>query len=374
MNEIETFENESIKSLDINQFNSKNVQDFLAACNKFYEEWDGYLKNFKILEEKVIKANEIANNFQNKISIYKKKVMNLIFNDNILYFKKEKDDLINSKFGVLNRSTIGKINFDEMEVKNYEQINCIQCIRFFYEDKILLNYLSDSKIFLEIRDGDMNSIAIKIFGISGQIQNFRFYIMDKFIIVYYVLFYIKYLVKFDKDLRELKKIESEYELCDLKASQDFIYGFHNTGSYCEICVFNDEFNVLYRLGQSKSPEYPFYLTSEIRGFYICRNFFYFIYMDKVNIVDEETGNIVKVIEVKTQMITMDSTSNFYILNIYKQVSMIFVYDFNGDLLDQIQLINSPNKIKFFVDNQKNARFILNDNKITSPFKFFPDYF
>ena len=52
--------------------------------------------------------------------------------------------------------------------------------------------------------------------------------------------------------------------------------------------------------------------------------------------------------------------------------MIVVYDFNGDILDHIQLINSPRNLGFFIDKHKNSRFILDKKKITDSFKIIPD--
>ena len=108
---------------------------------------------------------------------------------------------------------------------------------------------------------------------------------------------------------------------------------------------------------------------------MCNQKFYFNYERKVEIVDQETGYIIKNIELNFYSIDthLDCNGNIYVLD--NERSMIVVYDFNGDLLDQIQLINSPGfHFDIFIDEKNNSRFIFDDKKITDSFKIIPDYF
>ena len=45
-------------------------------------------------------------------------------------------------------------------------------------------------------------------------------------------------------------------------------------------------------------------------------------------------------------------------------SMICIYDINGDLLDEVQLINLPQRLDFFIDDENYSRFVTNDNEVT----------
>ena len=227
-------------------------------------------------------------------------------------------------------------------------------------------------LIFEIFDSDMKSTAVKNFGTNKTLfLTYRLCVMGKFVIVYYKDNLRKYLVKFDQDLVEIKRTELKYELWYLEASEKLIYGFKRDVN-CQIHVFNDEFYVLYRLGQSDRPESPFYLTNNIFSFLICNKKFHFIYNDRIDLVDQETGNIIKVIDINAEIIDLDSSGNLYILE--RERSMMVVFDFNGDLLDEIPLINLPKCINFFIDNEKNTRFIVNDNKISDLFKIIPDFF
>ena len=58
---------------------------------------------------------------------------------------------------------------------------------------------------------------------------------------------------------------------------------------------------------------------------------------------------------------MDTTNNFYLLD--RARSMIVVYDFNGDLLKEVKLINLPEKFDFSMSYDNYSRFIVNDNKV-----------
>ena len=87
----------------------------LTHANEFYEKWDSYLTNFKISDEEVNKANEMAKICKNKIPIFKKKIMSLILNEKILYFENDMDDLLDCNLGVMDRSSIGKIDFENIK-------------------------------------------------------------------------------------------------------------------------------------------------------------------------------------------------------------------------------------------------------------------
>ena len=57
----------------------------------------------------------------------------------VLYFKKDMDDLLDSKLGVMNRSSFGKIDFDHIKAECYEKIDVFYGIRSFCDETILMD-------------------------------------------------------------------------------------------------------------------------------------------------------------------------------------------------------------------------------------------
>ena len=263
LNEIDAFEKESIESLDINSVNSKHVQDFLTETNEFYVKWDSYLTNFKISDEEVKKANEMAKICKNKMPIYKKKIMSLIFHENILYLKKDMDGLLYARLGFIGRSLIEKKDFKNIKAECYGTIEFIYEIQYFCDETILMDYASEENdLILEIRDGNMTSKVIKIIGLDESTYKHTLCVMGKFVIFHYVDNSCKYLVKFDKDLVEVKRIELQYKIQNMQATENLIYALVSD-SNCEIRVINGEFITLQILGQTECPKSPFYLTNEV---------------------------------------------------------------------------------------------------------------
>ena len=85
-------------------------------------------------------------------------------------------------------------------------------IRSFCDETILMHHKFEGNVILEIRDRDMNSKAIKILGLRESIEHLNLCVMGRFIIVYIEYNSGNYLVKFDKDLVEVKRIELQYKI------------------------------------------------------------------------------------------------------------------------------------------------------------------
>ena len=132
-----------------------------------------------------------------------------------------------------------------------------------------------------------------------------------------------------------------------------------------------ELIILYRYGQTETPETPFYFSDQMKKFLIRNKMFYCVYPDKVVILDQVTGYRLKVIDTKSKLIKMDSNGKIYLLD--HERSMIVIYDFHGDFLDEVQLNGLSKEIDFFIDNQNYTRFITNGKKISHLTQIIQEY-
>ena len=80
-------------------------------------------------------------------------------------------------------------------------------------------------------------------------------------------------------------------------------------------------------------------------------------------MDQVNGNRLKVIEIKSDLMKMDLKGNIYLLD--RERSLLVIYDFNGDLLDEVELINLPEKVDFYITPVNEIIFIINDNEISN---------
>ena len=85
----------------------------MAESNEFYEKWNNYLANVKIVEVEIGKANEMDKTFENKIPIFKKKLKKFTFNENLFNFIADDNQITENSLGEIEISSIGKIDLED---------------------------------------------------------------------------------------------------------------------------------------------------------------------------------------------------------------------------------------------------------------------
>ena len=360
---LEDFENVCIESLDKNEAKTKNIQDFLTETKEFHAKWDSYLANLKITEDQVNEAKRMAKIYENKIPIFKNKLDGFIFDENFIDFEENSNEIAENFLGNFNQSSFEKILINQHKAYCYGPIKKIYDLQFFNDNSILLTYQTSyhQEYVIQIRDIRLNQLASKNFPLilPGKLNHAC--TLGQFVIFYFKDNSNKYLMKFDKNLNELKMVPSAHEIKCLSSSNDKFVFMVTDDINCNIHVLNEDLLVINKIGQTQIVESPFYFSDEIKKLLHRNKKFYCLYSDKVEIVDEETGNRLKSIETQSKLIKMDTNGNIYLLD--TQRAIIVIYDLNGDFLHEIFLINLPEKFDFFIDNDNEARFVLNSNKI-----------
>ena len=239
------------------------------------------------------------------------------------------------------------------------------------EDKVN-NALKMAQIYdhFVINISDLNLDTIKVENFRQMVSDKSYFIctLGEFIIFYYYEDSRKYLVKFDKNLNQLKTLTSaelSYETLDMTSNENHIFMLTNVSKY-NIHVLNQDLLIVHLYGQTKLPDSSFYFANGMNKFLIRNKKIYCLYENRVAIVDEQTGNRLKLIETKSNSIKIDLRGNMYLFE--PQKSTIFIYDFNGDLLDVIQILNSPQDFDFFIDRENYIRFVLDGENISDPIK------
>ena len=379
---IETFEKESITSLECrNESSNQNIKDFLNETNRFHEKWKNYLSNLKISEDQVSEAKQMAKIYKNKIPVFMEKTENFVFNGKCLEFH-ETFDLIDPKIlGDLKEKLFEKIVIDQEELASYKNVNTIYDFKYFDDNKVLIAYTSNKMniIFqsfnnytVQINDDFLKSITSKLSLpiVSYKENPYCGCTFGENVLFYYYTNSMNLLVQFDKDFKELIRIKLQFEVKCLTSNENLIFILSNQTEFC-VHVMDKDFNILHGLGQTESPNLPFYFQSQIKKILVRNKKFYCLYPNKVEIIDQQSGDRLKVIDTKSELIKMDNNGNVYLLD--RENSMIVIYDYNGDFLHQVELINLPENFNFSFDKDDCARFILNSNKISKfVYKLIPD--
>ena len=99
----------------------------------------------------------------------------------------------------------------------------------------------------------------------------------------FIFFYFHYetsnrhfLQKFSSDLKETKYKKIEYQIISLDADENNIYCLTNISNN-KIMIFDHDFVNTKNIGQSESPQEPFYLTNDVKRIAYRKGFF-FVYI------------------------------------------------------------------------------------------------
>ena len=364
---INNFEKESLESVNKNEEKCQNVKDFLNETINFHYEWDKYLSNLKISEEKVIEAIKMAKIYENKIPVYENKSESVIFNGKFLELDNNYNETDTNILGNLNESLFDKIVIDQEDATHYKHIKKIYDFEYFDDNKILMTYESrrNEKYFVQIRNANLNQSVSKPFPMNSSAKKpYCVCTLGQYVILYCYESSRRFLVKFDKDLKELKKIKLKYQVKCLTSNENCIF-ILSKDKNCHLRVMDKDLNILHCLGQTESPNLPFYFPSQIKKILVRNKKFYCLYPNKVEMINQQSGDRLKVIDTNSKLIKTDINGNVYLLD--RERSMIVIYDYNGDFLHQVELINLPKKFNFSIDNDYDSRCIINSNQISNTF-------
>ena len=285
---IDDYEKECIESLSKNKDKSEIVQGFLTETRKFHEKWNNYLSNFKMSEDEISNATKMVKCLQNKIPIFNKKLDSFVFNQSILNFSCKEEFLNEKTIGIVEQSLVSKISTDKLFKKDYNKwdIN-ITNIEYFSSDKIVVTWEdSDNDFLLGTCDLRLSTIKkssffqnnlLLDFKLVSKEKHFRTCLFGQFVIFNYYDPSNEYLVKFDKDLNELKRIILKDETIDMKSNQRHIF-LLTSAANCNIHVLNEDLLFIHKYGQTEIPECPFYFSSEIKRFLVYNKMFMYLHI------------------------------------------------------------------------------------------------
>ena len=154
-----------------------------------------------------------------------------------------------------------------------------------------------------------------------------------------------------------------YQVISLFVDEKNIYSFANENGYKTI-IYDHKLNCLRTIGQHSYPQQAFYLINQITQIAHQDNKLYFLYPDKIDVLNQTTGLLLKSISVKGSKMAVDSKSNLWVLS--PTSSKLFSYNLDGDLQDEIELENVPDGLGFYIDQGDQMLF---SNKTQKSFLF-----
>ena len=138
--------------------------------------------------------------------------------------------------------------------------------------------------------------------------------------------------------------------------------FFLTNNDRQIMVFDHQLNNTKNIGQSRYPNRPFYTTNRIKQIAHRDKKFYFLYQEKIDILNDSTGLLFKSISIQGSKMAFDSESNLFVLSL--QSSKLFKYNSDGVLQDQINMENVPMGTEFLIDKENKIFYFNKSQNVT----------
>ena len=360
INEINDFEMRCIANINSDKVNMKKFNRSLNETKHFHQESIEYLRKYNIQETQIVKANFKAVELVERFEKEKKELKKFIFNNESILFRKNVLELDKIKIGNLvqgtTKSTIDFKKLKTLKLKeilpNFNESSSIYDFDAFQDDKIAVVYGKNSNK-LSIAIIDKNGALIKhnkwtewpFINTQMRLKTFKEFIFFYF----HHLNNEHYLEKFSSDLEEIKDKKLEYQIIYLDVDENNIYCLTNISNN-KIIIFDHDFVNTKNIGQSESPQKPFYLTNDVKEILHKNDSFYCLYSDKLDKINELDGKMTKSIEIKGNSVAFNSNENMLVLA--PSLSKIFIYNLDGVLQDEISLIrNSSNELDLFIFKQ-----------------------
>ena len=357
INDINNYEAKCIANIESDELNKEKFNNLLNEMKFFHREWSEYLKKHQLQEVDIAKANEKANELEKKFLKEKVYLDRLILRNKSLSYRKSDSKIDHDFLGYLELKTVIAIDIGKLQLLKLKDIlpnfnDSLDTHDFaaFETKKIAIVYPNTSDM-ISIAIIDKTQMIWKLSNLEYGIGEPQMKLKS---INGNLIFYFKYLNK----LHFLEKLNSNLQLIQSKRidSQILSIDANETNIYClanslenKILVFDHDLVNIKSIGQYEDPEQAFYFTNEIKRVCHRNNTFFILYNEKLDIINEKTGFVLKSISIDGDRITVDSNNNLLVLSVSS--SNIFVYNLDGVLEDEIELENVQNGIEFSIDNE-----------------------
>ena len=364
INEINDFEIRCISNINSDKVNIAKFNDFLNETKHFHQESIEYLRKYRIQETEIVKANFKAVEFFEIFEMKKKELELFIFNNESILFRKNDLELEKIKVGHLILKKIKpSIDIKKLPILKFKDIlpdfndsSSIYDLDAFQDDKIALVYKNNS-YWSSIAIIDKNGPLIKHINTQWPIINtpIRLKSFKEFIFIYFHHNYNEhYLEKFSSDLKKIKYKLIEYQIISLDVDEKNIYCLTNSSNN-KIMIFDHGLENIKNIGQYESPQKPFYLTNDVKRIAYRNNSFYFLYSNKLDMMNEFNGITKKSISIKGTSIAINSKGQLLALS--DSSATMFIYSLDGLLQEEILFENYQNEIDFFVNDKDQLVFL-----------------
>lgn len=374
--EIAAYHHECLLNFRTCNVYKQSLLDYIEQINAFYDEWQnkqvGPDKNKEIL-----KAYEDA--YTHKIELERKKIQfeSFIFNKKI-EFHESPDHKVGflcdifdhlPKFDQWNRIDLKQTLF--LSITKEPSIKKPFIIIEEFDSKNLFccyvntnpNMFGISKIKLVITDSNghyLRSINEETYENEFKVYKFK----DLILVSLYSKIGRSNLKVYDENLHRVFYIESlilNSPVTSLYANDNYIYiSYLSDDNFGQTIIYALNWQLEYvestELNSSANKmSFPFYFPKEVDQIECYDSKMFLKFGNTITVVNEENGEIMKVLEIPCSCDFVIDTSGFFVIFCHG-LKKIFYLNLNCDILDQNELIDFPRNLKFYYNKYQRTIF------------------
>jgi len=166
---------------------------------------------------------------------------------------------------------------------------------------------------------------------------------------------------YDEDLTRLSYAESlnlEQPVSNLFANENGIYlRYRAAGASDSSVIYAMNWHLEYVASTAPPGKmaFPFYFPNSIDQIEFYAAKFYFKYENTITVIDERSGEVMKVLDIPCASDVAIDLSGFFVI-FCKSVNKVFYLNLNCDVLDENELVGFPKDLKFHYNKYERSIF------------------
>ena len=337
--QINDYEAETVALVQIEKNTRDEFERSIRSMAEFTGEWKSYLEKAEVDEKEVAVKNELALELIMKADWEKEKLTSIVFNKKMIMFMKNVNEVEMGNIGIVKFKSIGGIDLNEfrqIDIKDVLNIgNCVRVeVQIYPQDDgtFCLLYISACGYGLnQVSINKDKKIVSALKTYDAHIRCYSFKMHKNNIFINSSSGACFKLSKLDRQLSVIKTVDVYYASSFLSASDTHVYSLDKVND--KLWIYNNDLVFLKTVGQYNNLKGPFYLPPEIKQLEVNKGKFYWLNHTKLQILREDSGELVKSLAVTANNFIIDSKDNIVLVNNVNQE--INKFDEDGTLIKKV---------------------------------------
>jgi len=366
--QIDNYEEECILNFTSKKESKRAFDEIIVEINRFLDEKREYLKGFTINDAEVQKSNNVAQILKSKLENGMVYAKSFIFNKKLMQFDMSRDRLNKNALGYFRFNQLGNsINFGQQKKTQLKNMltdlseNSLIWTNSFDNGCYFIAYMNTrNEMMMATFDPFTNTLEKKPIPNCQVIFNLvkcKNYIA----LSYFSEQNQNSICILDQNLNIIDKISFQDSLFGgtvlVGANDSYLFVNINRSSKSFIKVYDYKLNKvkLTHPFQSTVSTNPYYIPANVKQLNSRDGKCIWINSSQITILNENTGEVIKTIQIAGEKFELDSRNNLVVLQ--NSSKKVIYYDLNGVMIKEFDLTGfESTDLTFFIDQNDKLHF------------------